>query len=1267
MTPERSVGGSERYEILDEIGRGGMGVVYRAYDRRRREEVAVKALPVTEPEAVYRFKQEFRALAGVVHPNLVPLYELAEISGVWSIAMELVRGVDFLTHVRPASGPLHRPSTTLPALSSGGTTTMAAAPAESGAAGALRVPGAPADPLGAEGEARLRAALGQLAGAVHALHSAGKLHCDIKPHNVLVTPEGRVIVLDFGLVTELVPDALDRSLRRGIAGTAAYMAPEQLRPGLLTPAADWYAFGVLLYEALTGHLPFAGDPAAVLSAKQRRDPVPPRAIAPDAPEDLCGLCVELLRRSPAERPEAPEIFAWLGLDEGAGAGRLPSLHRPFVGRSREIEALGEMFEAARRGRAVTAFVHGPSGIGKSTLVRRVLERLAIRTQIVILEGRCHEHESVPYRALDGVIDRLSQYLLRLGAEEAAALLPEDAHLLGQAFPVLKRSPAIARRPAGPAPAPDPQETRRRVFASLRELLRRIAVEEPLVLVIDDIQWADADSAALLLDLFSAPSPPPLLLIASFPAGAPEASPALAALLRGWASPAPGHDVHRLELGDLGAEEAHDLAQSLLGSAAADAPDLAGAIVAEAGGSPLLAQELATHALMTGCARVLSSPAVLLDDVLRDRLLLLRAEERRLLEIVSIAGHPVPEAAADRAAGTAPSGYWLCARLRALRLVALRGADPARLLEPYHDRIRHVVTAGLGPEVERAHHLALARALEDQEGIDPEIVAEHYDAGGAPEQAARHHVAAAERAAAALAFSRAASLYRAALGSGARVGEAWRLRARLAEALASDGQGREAAASFAAAAREVEEVAGGEIDALDLRRRAAEHYLRSGHVDEGLALLREVLARTGASYPGTPTGALMALVRQRARLRLRGLGFRLRGPEEITARDRIKVEAYWSAGLGLSMVDSMRAAYFQTCHELLALDLGEPVHVARGLCSHVATLGSEGGAANRRRCEEVLAEAEALARRIDEPSILMLAHFCAGTAAYFGGRWRTAVERYRAAQRIGRERCVGVTWELNSAVMLELWALAYLGDLPELSRRLPRLQKEARERDDVFAETGLLVGLPSMVWLARDLPRVAEEDAEAAMRRWTSAGFHSQHYFALVARAQTALYRGDGVAALRRIEAAWPALTSAKLLRLQSIRIELHHLRARAALAAAGAAGPASDRQKLLRLAARDASRIAGEDMSWAAPLAALIEAGVLAQRGEPREAARSLGRAARALEALDMELYAACARFQRRRLAPGVEDGGAEAWMERQGVVRPAAMAAMLVPVLRRA
>ena len=252
-------GFAERFRIIRPLGRGGMGMVYEALDRNRGARIALKTLQHVSADGLLRFKNEFRAVQDVQHPNLVTLGELIEDCGQWWLTMELVDGVEFLAHVRPG---------------------------------------------GALDDTRLRAALVQLTSALQALHAGGLVHCDVKPRNVLVTSAGRVVLLDFGLVAHV--DQSDSN----VVGTPAYLAPEQ---GLLQevgPPADWYGVGALLYEALTGAPPFDGPPLQVLKAKQEVLPRRPRELA-SVSEDLDALCMELLAVDPAARPDAATVLARL--------------------------------------------------------------------------------------------------------------------------------------------------------------------------------------------------------------------------------------------------------------------------------------------------------------------------------------------------------------------------------------------------------------------------------------------------------------------------------------------------------------------------------------------------------------------------------------------------------------------------------------------------------------------------------------------------------------------------------------------------------------------------------------------------------------------------------------------------------------------------------------------------------------------------------------------------------------------------------------------
>jgi serine/threonine protein kinase len=1239
------------YEILGELGRGAMGIVYRAHDRKRGTRVALKALPRLEPAALYRFKQEFRALADVVHPNLVGLYELIGDGEQWFISMELIEGVDFLSYVGSEGAANVSPATL---------NLVRASPDEAEVRQDRGRPALPVKNLG-----RLREAVRQLAEGVAALHQAGKLHRDIKPSNILVTPAGRVVLLDFGLAAELDPTGRRWEAEGAVVGTANYMAPEQAADLPLSPASDWYCVGALLYEVLTGSAPFRGSPLEILRAKQQSDPPPPSSLVAGVPEDLDLLCMALLSRQPGQRPSGEEVLQRLG---GRAATPVPfppappgsTSGVPFVGRERELVALAQAFGSVSRRKATVMHVRGRSGVGKSALMQRFLDDVAAVSQTVILTGRCYEHESVPYKALDSLVDALSRYLRRIPENDAEALMPRDVHHLARIFPVLRSAAVVANSPQPAVETPDPHELRRRAFAALRELLTSLGERRPLILAIDDLQWGDADSAALLAELLRPPDPPALLLLASYRSEDEQTSPFLRTFLAQTKGTDAGADHQLVEVEPLTAEETRELALRLLGGNNPAAQAQAEAVVRESGGNPFFAAELVrdlqTHSYPAGAP--LTGESLSLDGLLARRVARLPAEARTLLEVTAVHGRPLrlSEAWAATLAGAdeRPALATLCAG----RLLRSTGSAGGEEIEPYHDRVRETVVAHLAPSIRTAHHGRLAEVLESGGQAEPEVLAGHFHGAGNQRKAACYYARAAEQAGEALAFERAAKLYRLALDLKPETStDEGRLRTGLADALANAGRGREAAREYLAATRHVPHA-----DVLDLQHQAAFQFMASGHLDEGLQTFRVVLAAVGLKLPPTPLRALLSLIFLRAQLWLRGLRFRERAVSEISPEELRLIEVTWSASKGLGMIDSIQGSAFQTRNLLLALRAGEPTRIAWALAAEAmyVAIRSPRSRVRAARLQEV---AEQIAQRVTHPQAITYVYGSKGMAGYLGEEWERGRSFMDHAVQVLRERCTNVAFDIATFQTFALWSLVQMGDVMELSRRCPGLIEEARQRGNLFARTNYRTYPMFLVHLAADDPEATRREMREALEEWSQRGYHLQHLHVLLGLARVELYAGNAAAAWSLIEKESPLFYGSLLSRIQEFRIQVLQAGAASALAAAReAANPVV----LLRAAKRFARRLRREKMPAAEATAGYVQAALAFYGGDRARGRTLLEEAAATFEHLDMHLYAAAVRWRLGQLL-GPDEGraliaAADAWMTAQQIRDPARMAAAFAP-----
>lgn len=549
----------------------------------------------------------------------------------------------------------------------------------------------------------------------------------------MVTPAGRVVLLDFGIITELAGQRA--SFRNvAVAGTPAYMAPEQAGSDYEpTPASDWYALGVLLFEALAGYPPFRGDTSTILEAKRICQPPDVGEIARTAPPELIRLCRDLLRPDPKSRPTGEQVLRRLG-DAAADLEILEDLPPAFVGREAELGQLQESLAAMQAGQGGALLVHGASGVGKSALLDHFLSELYTRDDLVILAGRCFESESVPYKTLDSLVDALYHHLHAQPRERIRARLPEDAAALASAFPILQQLEPFAAAVGEAGPSLHGSELQRRAFAALLSLLTRLSQDSALLLYVDDLQWGDMDSLPLVLSLMRK-SPRRILLVASYRTEEAEKSPVLKALKEELASSGESYAVTEVAVVRLPDAAVERLVRGMLG--AAGTPELLRTIVQEASGHPYLAHELARYASSRGHA--LDETAMSLDRVIRARLRQLSEPAQELLRVIAVAGCPLTNVIAQAAAQLGPGHRGAFHELRAGRFIRSTGTRAADLLQPYHDRVREALVSQLSTDDARRLHLCLARALDASEHKTEQALyalAHHYFFARSPAHPAR---------------------------------------------------------------------------------------------------------------------------------------------------------------------------------------------------------------------------------------------------------------------------------------------------------------------------------------------------------------------------------------------------------------------------------------------------------------------------------------------------------------------------------------------------
>lgn len=693
-----------RYRLMDELGRGGMGIVFRATDEKLQREVALKAVPsaASSPEARERLLREARAAAALNHPAIVAVHDVGEHAGMPFFVMELVTG-----------SSLHQDRPT-------------------------------------ELTEIIRVAC-RICDALEHAHAHGVVHRDLKPENVLMsgaTAPRDVKLADLGVAVHAT--ASHRITDSGaIVGTVSYMAPEQAMGEPVDGRADLYALGVVLYELVTGRLPFTGArPLEVVSQHVHAPVVPPRAIRPSLPPALDAVIVRLLAKQPAQRfPTAAAAREALSrsLTADAPAARadapaaltiLEALSRgKLVGRGEELSEARELWRRTREGAGHCLLVSGEPGAGKTRFARELLIQAALDGALV-LTGACYEYEAAtPYLPFAEAFRRFVRDERDDGVLRA---------IFGDAAPRLaKLAPELEAR-LGPFPeqqALAPHEERLLFFDGVVGVLKNAARARSVCIYIDDLHWADSSSLWLLSHLLRGLRSERALFVASYREMELDRAHPLSNALIDWNRE---RLTTRIALKRFGPEQTREQLSALMGESIS--AEFAGAVHLETEGNPFFVEEVLKALIEQGAVRresgrwkrdavagmaipqsVKAAVGHRLDRVSPEHNEVLRAaavlgKSFAFTELVEVAGERGEEALLDA----------VDAAVAAQLLVV--GRDDTFMFT--HDKIREVLYDELNPIRRRRLHRRTAEGLErlrERRGICAEKLAHHFIEAGEHER------------------------------------------------------------------------------------------------------------------------------------------------------------------------------------------------------------------------------------------------------------------------------------------------------------------------------------------------------------------------------------------------------------------------------------------------------------------------------------------------------------------------------------------------------
>jgi len=525
------------YIVHEPLGRGGMGVVYRAQHRDSGEFVAVKTISVSNLNLVQGIRREIRALVRLSHPGIVRIVAEGIQSDVPWYAMELLEGQTLRGYLRDlrfgsqpsiGQGPELKDELTASAFEQGqllvktdrwwtesiqfaatnsimGNELTAISEGQLTSDGRMSGRRNQSGVLPVEKMHHLLTITRRLCSVLAYLHGQGIIHCDLKPDNIFIKPDGMPVLVDFGLMASFSGGARreDLSIDIGGSGTVKYMAPEQIKGELLDARVDLYALGCILYEMLSGQTPFQADSINQILVDHICKPVQPISeIIAGVPAELEELLEGLLQKEPQKRigyaSDVVRILEKLGAGDGYSVSGPPAqiflFRSRLAGRATSLQTVSQKMEMLRSSQGGMVMIGGESGVGKTRFALEI-GKIATLDRLTVITGESKELVARPLEPFRALLLAIADYCRERGLEEADRILGRKGKVLATYEPGLRDVPGQQKYPA---PEPLPADgAKLRLFSYLFEAIEHFARARELVIILDDLQWADELSLEFL--------------------------------------------------------------------------------------------------------------------------------------------------------------------------------------------------------------------------------------------------------------------------------------------------------------------------------------------------------------------------------------------------------------------------------------------------------------------------------------------------------------------------------------------------------------------------------------------------------------------------------------------------------------------------------------------------------------------------------------------------------------------------------------------------